>query len=61
MARIVWLEREKCLTMTISERLEKFYEVALEAVEKPEAAPVTRARSVAFAKGKLLMWKSRLI
>jgi hypothetical protein len=58
MARIVWSEREKYLTMTISERLEQFYEVALEAVEKPGAAPMNRERGIAFPKGKLLTWKT---
>jgi hypothetical protein len=57
-ASIVWLEREKYLTMTISERLEQFYEVALEAVEKPGAAPMNRERGITFPKGKLLTWKT---
>ena len=35
MARIVWVERQKYLTLTISERLQQFFTIALEAVEKP--------------------------
>jgi hypothetical protein len=35
MARIIWLERQKYLTLTISERLQQFYKVALKAVENP--------------------------
>jgi hypothetical protein len=58
-ARIVWVERQKYLTMTISERLKQFYEAALEAVEKPVTSPVDRERGADSGKGKLLKWKSR--
>jgi hypothetical protein len=59
MARIVWLERRQYLTLTLSERLQQFYEVALEAVEKPEPSLVDRERGIDFPKGKLLKWKTR--
>jgi hypothetical protein len=59
MARIVWLERQKYLTLTISERLQHFYEAALEAVGKPVTSSVDRERVSESRKGKLLMWKTR--
>jgi hypothetical protein len=59
MARIVSFERQRCLTLTISERLKQFYEAALEAVEKPVPSPVDRERSADSSKGKLLAWKTR--
>jgi hypothetical protein len=58
-ARIVWLERQKFLTLTISERLQEVYEAAIEADEKPTTSPVDRERGVDFPKGKLLKWKTR--
>jgi cell division protein FtsI/penicillin-binding protein 2 len=54
MARIVWVEREKCLTLTISERLQQIYEAALEAVEQPVTSPVALERGSDSCKGKLL-------
>jgi cell division protein FtsI/penicillin-binding protein 2 len=57
-ARIVWLERQKNLTLTISERLQQFYEAALEAVGKPVTSPVDRERFADSRKGKLLEWKT---
>jgi hypothetical protein len=56
-------ERQKCLTLTISERLQQFFEAALEAVDKPEISPVDREWGADLPKGKLLKWKthSRLI
>jgi hypothetical protein len=59
MARIVWVERQKYFTMTISERLKQFYEAALEAVERPVTSPVDGERSADYPKGKLLKWKTR--
>jgi hypothetical protein len=59
MARIVWVERQKYLTLSISERLKQFYEVALEAVEIHVTSPVDRERGVDSGKGKLLTWKTR--
>ena len=59
MARIVCAERERYLTLTISERLKQFYEAALEAVEKPVTSPVDRERVADFGKSKLLKWKTR--
>jgi hypothetical protein len=58
-AGIVWAERERYLTLTISERLQQFFEAALEAVEKPVNPPVGRERGADFPKGKLLKWKTR--
>jgi hypothetical protein len=57
-ARIIWLERQRYLTVPISERLQRFYEVALEAVEKPVTSPVDLERSADVPKGKLLKWKT---
>jgi hypothetical protein len=57
-ARIVWVERQKCLTVPISERLKQFFEAALEAVDKPVTSPVDRERSADSRKGKLLKWKT---
>jgi hypothetical protein len=59
MARIVWVERQKYLTLTISERLKQFYEAALEAVGEPATSPVDLERGANFPKGKLLKWKTR--
>jgi hypothetical protein len=59
MARIVWVERQRYLTLAISERLQQFFEAALEAVDKPETSPVDRERGADYPKGKLLKWKSR--
>jgi hypothetical protein len=59
MSRIVWLERQKYLTVTISEQLQQFFETALEAVNKPVTSPVDRQRGADFPKGKLLKWKTR--
>jgi hypothetical protein len=59
MARIVWVKRQKYVSMTISERLKQFYEAALEAVEKPVTSPADRERSADYPKGKLLKWKTR--
>jgi hypothetical protein len=59
MARIVWAERQKYLTLTISERLQQFYAAALEAVEKPVTSPVEREPGADCRKGKLLKWKTR--
>jgi hypothetical protein len=58
MARIVWAERERYLTLTISERLQQFFEAALEAVDKPVTSPVDLERGAYFPKGKLLKWKT---
>jgi cell division protein FtsI/penicillin-binding protein 2 len=57
MARIVWVERQKYLTLTISERLQQFFEAALKAVEKPVTSPAERGAD--SGKGKLLKWKTR--
>jgi hypothetical protein len=57
-ARIVSFERQKYLTLTISERLQGFYKVALEAVEKPVTSPGDLERGADFPKGKLLKWKT---
>jgi hypothetical protein len=59
MARIVSFEREQYLTLTISERLQQFFQVALEAVEKPVTSPVNLEHGADYPKGKLLKWKSR--
>jgi hypothetical protein len=59
MARIILFERQKYLTLTISERLQQFYKAALEAVEKPLTSPVDRERGADSGKGKLLKWKTR--
>jgi hypothetical protein len=59
MARIIWFERQKHLTLTISERLQQFYKAALEAVEKPVTSPVDREHGANSGKGKLLKWKTR--
>jgi hypothetical protein len=56
MARIVSFERQKYLTLTISERPQQFFEVALEAVEKSVTSPVDRKRGADSRKGKLLKW-----
>jgi hypothetical protein len=58
MARIVWVERQRCLTLTISERLQQFFEAALVAVNKPMSSPVDLERGADFPKGKLLKWKT---
>jgi hypothetical protein len=58
MARILWLERERYFTLTISERLQQFYEAALEAVDKPVTSPVDLERGAGSPKGKLLKWKT---
>jgi hypothetical protein len=55
MAHIVWLERLKYLTVPISERIQQFFEAAVEAVNKP---PVNLERGADFPKGKLLKWKT---
>jgi hypothetical protein len=59
MARIVWVERQKYLTVPISERLQQFFEAALEAVDKPVTSPADRERVADPGKGKLLKWKTR--
>jgi hypothetical protein len=59
MARIVWLERQKYLTLTISERLQQIYEAALEAGEQPVTSPVALEPGSDSCKGKLLKWKTR--
>jgi hypothetical protein len=59
MARIVWVERQKYLAVPISERLQQFFEAALEAVEKPVTSPVDREHGADSGKGKLLKWKTR--
>jgi hypothetical protein len=59
MARIVWLERQKCLTLIISEQLRKAAVAALEAVEKTVTSPIAQERGVGFPKGKVLRWKTR--
>jgi hypothetical protein len=59
MARIVWVERQRYLTLTISERLRQFFKAALEAVEKPVTSPADRERGSDSRKGKLLQWKTR--
>jgi hypothetical protein len=59
MARILWLERERYLTLTISERLQQFFKAALEAVEKPVNPPVGGERGADSDKSKLLKWKTR--
>jgi hypothetical protein len=56
--RIVSFERQKYLTLTISERLQQFFKVALEAVEKPVTSPLDRERFADSRKGKLLEWKT---
>jgi hypothetical protein len=58
-ARIVFLERQKHLTLTISERLKQFFEAGLEAVEKPVTSPVDWERGADYPKGKLLKWNTR--
>ena len=58
MARIVSFERQKYLTLTISERFQQFFKVALEAVDKPANPPAGRERAAASDKGKLLKWKT---
>jgi hypothetical protein len=58
MARIVWAERQRYLTLTISELLQQFFKAALEAVEQPVSPPVGRERGAASDKGKLLRWKT---
>jgi hypothetical protein len=54
MARIVWLERQKYLTLTISERLKQFYEAALEVVAKPVTSVPDRERASDLAKTSFL-------
>jgi hypothetical protein len=58
MARIIWVERQKYLTVPISERLQQFFEAALEAVDKPVTFPVDLERGTDSRKGKLLKWKT---
>jgi hypothetical protein len=58
MARIIWAERQKYLTLTISEQLQQFFKAALEAVEKPVNPPVVRERGADLPKGQLLKWKT---
>jgi hypothetical protein len=58
MVRIVWKERQKYFTVPVSERLQQFYETALQAVRKPVTAPVERERPSDSRKGKLLEWKT---
>jgi hypothetical protein len=58
-ARIVWLERQKCLTLIVSEQLRKAAVAALEAVEKTVTSPIDQEHGVGFPKGKLLRWKTR--
>jgi hypothetical protein len=59
MGRILWLERERYLTLPISERLQQFFKAALEAVEKPVNPPVGGERGADSDKSKLLKWKTR--
>jgi hypothetical protein len=59
MVRIVWVERRKYLTVPISERLQQFFEAALEAANEPVTSPVDRERGTESRKGKLLAWKTR--
>jgi hypothetical protein len=58
MVRIVWVARQKYLTVPISEPLQQFFKVALEAVEKPVTSPADLERGADFPKGKLLKWKT---
>jgi hypothetical protein len=58
MARIVSFERQKYLTSAISERLQQFFNVAIEAIEKPVTSPVDRECGFDSTKGKLLKWKT---
>jgi hypothetical protein len=58
MARIVWVERQKYLALPISERLQQFFQAALEAIEKPVTSPVDRECGSDPRKGKLLKWKT---
>jgi hypothetical protein len=59
MTRIVWVERQRYLTVPISERLQQFFEAALEAVDKPVTSPVDLELGADCRKGKLLKWKTR--
>jgi hypothetical protein len=59
MARIVWVERQKHLTVTISERLQQFCKAALEGVEKPVTSRMDREGASDSCNGKLLEWKTR--
>jgi hypothetical protein len=59
MVRIVWVERQKYLTVPISERLQQFFEAALEAANEHVTSPVDRERGADSRKGKLLAWKTR--
>ncbi len=54
--RIVWLEREKCLTLIISGQLRKAAVAALEAVEKTS---IEQQSGGGLPKGKVLEWKNR--
>jgi hypothetical protein len=58
MVRIVWVERQKYLTVPISERLQQFFEAALEAVDESVTSPVDRERGADSRKGKILAWKT---
>src|ERR1700677_3048277 len=58
-ARIVRPERQKFLTLTISERRQEVYETALEAVEKPCDFSCGRERGVDFPKASFFKWKTR--
>jgi hypothetical protein len=58
-AGIIWAERQKYLTVTISEQLQRFFETALDAVNRPVTSTVDREGGADFPKGKLLKWKTR--
>jgi hypothetical protein len=58
MARIVWLERQKCATLIISEQLRKAAVAAQEVVEETVTSPVDQERGDSLPKGKLLRWRT---
>ena len=58
-ARIVWLERQTCLTSIFSEQLRQAAVAALEVVEETVTSPVDQERGGSLPKGKLLRWRTR--
>jgi hypothetical protein len=59
MARIVWLERQKWITLIISQQLRKAAVAALEVVEETLTSPIPQERGGSLPKGKVLRWRTR--
>ena len=56
MARIVWLERQKCLNLPISGQLRMAADAALQAAEKTS---MDQERGAGLREGNILEWKTR--